>query len=280
MDELRISLHGTALPPGELTLDSLAALAQSLQLLATRVGRHLAGQQGSGRSTAAVERATALRLSGLSAGSAVLAVSIGQGTDAPDSLEHRTFEGLLDVCTGIATNRPPPWTTPLIADAAVSLIDALTRASTICEIADAAGRRPKVGFVLDTTSRRIWEMPTVAERRPGVSVSGRLEAVDLRSSRFRIRDAAGSDIRLDEVRNTADAAPLVGELVTATGVASTGPRGQITGLSEAVVIPTALPRWAQPELGAVVAGATAPPADGIPDLSVDDVTDFLTAIRK
>ena len=69
-------------------------------------------------------------------------------------------------------------------------------------------------------------------------------------------------ISLDQVANVADAAPLVGDVVTATGEATVGSRGQIVGLTGAVVESTQLPGWTQTALADVITDAKPPPAGG------------------
>lgn len=185
IDEMEIGLHGTGLAPGEITFEALEALAHALQLLATRLGRYYAGHEGPGRSSAAVERASCLRLRAVTAGSTVLAVAIGAQDQAVVDANHRVLDGIFDVFTGIARDEPPPWTTPLIGDAAVSLIDALARTSTRCDLRDPTRRHSLVRFHPRSASRLVWaveRLPT--PRQADVSVSGRLDLVDLRRSRF------------------------------------------------------------------------------------------------
>jgi len=281
IDEMELRLRGTDLADGEITFASLETLARALQLLAIRVGRHLTGQEGPGRSTAPVERATELRLRGIAAGSTVLTIAVGEDDVLAEGLEHRTLDGLFDVFAGIAADRPPSWTTAPIGEATVSLIEALARTSTECDLTSNAGRHPTVRLSPRTASRSVWSVgSSTPERRPGVSVSGWLDLVDLRRSRFRIRDRAGNDISLDQVANVADAAPLVGDVVTATGEATVGSRGQIVGLTGAVVESTPLPGWTQTALADFIADATPPPAGGIVGVSHDEVTEFLALIRE
>lgn len=281
IDNMNLRLRGTGLSDGELTFAGLEVLAHALQLLSMRVGRHLTGQDGAGRSTVAVERTTELRLRGTSVGSTVLAIGIGEDDVLAEGLEHRTRDGIFEVFSGIAGDAPPSWTTAPIGEATVSLIEALASNSTECELTSDSGRHTTIRLTPQSASRSVWPVdPATPERRPGASVTGQLDLVDLRRSRFRIRDRAGSDIRLDQVVNANDAARLVGDIVTATGEATIGNRGQIVSLIGAVVEPTQLPQWTTAGLADAISGASPPPSGGIPGIDHDEVTEFLALIRE
>lgn len=279
IDELELRLRGTDVPDGQIALSRLAELARALQGVATRLGRDLVGQQGPGRSPAAVERAAELRLRGLSEGSTRLAIAVGEEEVlATEGLEHRVTGELFDIFTGIAENRPPEWTTPAIGEAAVALINALAHASRDCEV---SRRDRTVQFAPRESRREVWPVaPVGPHERSGVTVSGRLEVVDLRRSRFRVRDRAGNDIVLEHVINATDVAHLAGGLVTATGTATLTARGRISGLSDAVVQATSLPDWSPPSLADALAGATPPPEGGIDGVDEDELGEFLALIRQ
>lgn len=278
IDELELRLSGTNVPDGEITFDRLAALANAMQGVAKRLGRHLTGQEGPGRSPATVERATELRLRGTSTGSTRLAIVVGEEDVLTEGLEHRVVDGLFEIFTGIADDRPPVWTTPLIGEAAVSLIDALAQASTECQL---SGRHGIVRVAPRAASPAVWPgNSSTPEHRPGVAVSGRLELIDLRRSRFRIRDRAGNDIPLDRVANAEEVARLAGDVVTATGTATISAHGRVTGLTDAVVQATRLPDWTPPSLTEALAGAAPPPDDGIDGVGDDEIAEFLALIRE
>jgi hypothetical protein len=111
-----------------------------------------------------------------------------------------------------------------------------------------------------------------------VSVSGRLDLVDLRRSRFRIRDAVGNDILLLGVSNVSDAAQLVGRAVTAKGEATLGPRGQIVAVSGADVALTEMPSWTLPVVA--LADATSPPTGGVDGVTPAEVEEFLASLQE
>lgn len=110
-----------------------------------------------------------------------------------------------------------------------------------------------------------------------VSVSGRLDLVDLRRARFRIRDAVGNDIVLLKVANIDEAARLVGQSVTALGEGDLGARGQIVAVTGAIVTATGVLAWIPP---VVAVGATSPPADGLTGVTAAEVDEFLASIQE
>lgn len=279
-DEMTVRLSGTGLDDGEISFTGIAELAQAMQLLMTRIGRHLTGQDGPGRSPAVVERATELRLRGTAPGSTVLQVAVGDPGVLGEGLEHRSLDALLEIFDGIAGDEAPDWVTPLVGEATVEVLDALGTVSARCEVAAPSHRPTPITFSARTASRSVWGVTTFApELRRDVSVSGRLDLVDLRRARFRVRDAAGNDVRLEQVSRAGDAARLAGEVVTATGEAVLGSRGQITSLRRVRIEPTPWPAWAAPSLTDVDLSSAAPPTTGIDGVDDDEVAAFLALIR-
>lgn len=280
IEEMELQLHGTGLADGEITFSALSQLTEAFQQLTMRIGRHLTGQHGTGRSTAVVERATELRLRGTTAGSTVLQVAVGEQNVLDAGLEHRTVDALFEIFRGIAADEAPPWVTALVGEATVAVIEALDSASTGCELSSRSERIAPVRFSARTASRVVWTIAdSPRERRSGVSVSGRLDLVDLRRPRFRIRDFVGNDVHLDQVSDADTVARRVGTLVTATGEAILGSRGQVTTLVGAVIEPTQSPGWTTPSLEDAFHGAEAPADGGIDGVDADEVTTFLALIR-
>lgn len=279
LDEMTLRLSGTGLDDGEIGFSGLAALAQALQHLTLRIGRQLTGQEGPGRSAGAVERATQLRLRGTSPGSTVLHIAIGEANVLDEGLEHRSLDALVDIFAGIAADDAPGWVTPLLGEATVSVIEALDAVSTRCEVATTRGLAP-IGFFPRTASRSIWTISRAEPlRRSDVTVSGRLDLVDLRRARFRLRDAFGNDIHLERVEAAEEAARLVGEIVTATGEALLGSRGQITAVTAATIVPAEWPEWTTPSLADVDLSSSTPPTTGIDGVDDEEVAAFLRMIR-
>ena len=210
----------------------------------------------------------------------MLAVAIGDEDVLGEGLEHRSLDALLEIFAGVAVDEVPGWVTPLLGEATVSVIEALDAVSTRCDVA-AAGRPAPISFSPRSASRSIWAVARAnPELRPDVSVSGRLDLVDLRRARFRLRDAVGNDINLERVKSAEDAARLVGKVVTATGEAVLGSRGQITGLRAATVAPDEWPEWTTPSLADIDFNFSAPPTTGIKGVDDDEVAAFLRMIRE
>lgn len=102
VDHLSLHLQHTGLPDGQIAF-SAAGLLTAFQTLATRIGRHLTGHEGPGRSTGAVQRATELRLRGLREGSAVLDIAVGEeGVLIDDGLEGHVTDRVFELFTAIA----------------------------------------------------------------------------------------------------------------------------------------------------------------------------------
>ncbi|MGH3565224.1 MAG: hypothetical protein ACRDRH_04170 [Pseudonocardia sp.] len=277
MDELALRLQGTGVEDGQLTFTGIHRITGALQLLATRIGRTLIGQEGPGRSPLAVENATELRLRGLLRGSTVLDVAVGEDQVLGEGLEHQTVDQLFELFNGLATDTPPPWTTPAIGNAMVQVVDALTAVSERCELTS-PGRIP-VPVRPRSASRSVWPTEDGDTRtQADVSVSGRLDLVDLRRARFRIRDAVGNDIVLLEVANVDDAAQLVGQPVTALGEGDLGARGQILAVKGARVTPTGVLTWTPPVVA--IGDATLPPVGGLTGVTAAEVDEFLASIQE
>lgn len=283
MEKLELRLYGTGLPPGDITFDGLAAVAAALQRLSDRVGRHLTGHPGPGRSPAAVERATRFRLRGTEAGSTVLKAVIGEDDVLGEGLEHESLARLLDIFRGIAADRPPEWVTPLLGTTTVEVMDALASVSTRCTVLSPLDGAAPIDFPPQAARRDAWmEIATPAAiRQQGLSVSGRLDLVDLRRRRLRIRDAVGNDVQLENVSGLDGAGPLVGRQVTATGDAVLGARGQVTTLFAPRIEPLVMPDWQAAGLpkfsGSVPVECTASGVDGIDE---DEVAAFLELIGR
>ena len=95
-------------PPGEIALSDLASLADTLQLLATRIGRQLVGQAGLGRTAGGAERATRLTLTGISEGSTRLKLTAGAADTLAldDPFEVQVMDRLWEVFGGLETGAP------------------------------------------------------------------------------------------------------------------------------------------------------------------------------
>jgi hypothetical protein len=284
-ENITFRLLGTTLPDGEITFAALGVFVDAFQELSTRVGRHLAGQAGPGRTAAAAERATRLRLRALGPGSTRLVVAVGedQSLSPGDDLEDQAVTLLWDLFEALGGGQPPAWVNPLVARSAIRVVDALEAASASCEISSGSRPRRMVRVAPAAVDRRVWNIsPPTAVAVPETYVSGILDLVDLRSRRFRIRDDVGNDIAVEDVGNAGEASRLVGSRVTAVGEGVLGRRGQVVKLMAAHVSDGSFQDiWRIPEHATDHLDLTlSPPPDGIDGLTDEEIAAFLDAIRK
>lgn len=112
------------------------------------------------------------------------------------------------------TGRVPDWVTPAMSDRTHRLIRAIN--SVASEAAFSSPGHRAVSWVSSRISSDPWN-PTPETSTSDVDVSGILEAVDLNSQRFRIRDDVGGTVTLHNVDNAEATGPLMGRRVLATG---------------------------------------------------------------
>lgn len=277
-ESITLRLSSTDVPPGEIALSDLASIAGALQRLTTRIGRQLVGQIGPGRSAGGAERATRLTLAGVTQGSTRLQVTAG----APDTLdvdhpfEEQVMDRLWEVFGALESDVPPHWATAPIALAAIELVGSVGAAARECEFTGRRGQRVRgrVAVRPRKVNRDAWTtLIAKPDLVPQTGVTGDLDLVDLRTRKFRVRDAVGNDVVLEDVGNAAEAAALVGQRVRAVGTGVRGGRGQITKLVEPHVSDALMPAaWLDRRpatLDSVFVTRSAPSLDGVP--GVDDV---------
>jgi hypothetical protein len=256
----------------------------------TRIARDLNGQSGPGRSTSTVEQVAQLRLEAIREGSTRLLLAAGEDTlDIDSPLEAETLDRLWQVLDGFEAGQRPAWVSQPVAEAALELATSLAVARAV-EIRGARGgrMRPSVHIVPRTLKRTVWAIESPPNLQGGVVVSGLLEAVDLRSRRFRVHDDVGNDIVLDEVSNPHAAAALIGQRVSAEGNGERGVRGQLVRVHGAVVWPAPVPtEWTQsgrvqtdPWTLAAALNAPGPPPGGVPGVDDEEIEEFLASLRR
>lgn len=281
--DLILRLTGTDVPSGQIDLESLAAIASSLQELATRVGRLVIGQEGPGRTAGVAARVVRLRLAGLSEGSTLLTIPFGEGDVLPmdAGIGTEIAEKFWEILTGIEHAERPGWTTPLVSQAAVHVLDALARAASQVSISRADGR--SASWQRDSVSRDPWLGPGPVVGETSITVSGRLEMVDLRRAQFRLRDDVGNAITLVDVANPEEAGPLVGERAVAMGLPVCDSTGRLQSMEAATVSAAPIPpEWTVPrrtDLEALVAAVPGPDPAGIAGVTDHDVTALLSLLR-
>jgi len=281
-NRLQLHLSGTDLPDGEIELADLAEVSRALQDLNTRIGRLVVGQANPGRTFEVVARSVSLRLRGVEPGSVNLMVVRGAEDSLPeiDTLADDVDAHFWEVVAGIRDQRPPTWTEPGIAESTLALIEALSHAARGAEFTDTATRA--VAWRTREVDRGVWRSASELVPTEAITVAGRLEAVDLRNGKFRIRDDVGNAILLDGVQDSETAAHLIGSRAVANGVAIRTSAGRLRFIQAPAIAAAPLPaEWVPPrvaDLSAELAkpGPTFAGVDGITDADVDD---FLAAIR-
>ncbi|HET7475343.1 MAG TPA: hypothetical protein VFJ97_04880 [Dermatophilaceae bacterium] len=138
--ESELRLVGASAPDGQVRLSDLTALAEGLQELSLRLGRHLVHRAGPGRTDRNVEALTEMRLSGLAEGSTRLHFARGRADllDLELAEAREIDDGFWEVLLGIGSNSRPAWATDLIAESAGKIVAALKVAAP--EVLDDAGR--------------------------------------------------------------------------------------------------------------------------------------------
>ena len=204
----------------ELPAGVLADFLTALQTLLYRLTREAADQAGLGRAVRPVELSSGAHVSWSEA-------EIDPLADATDA----AFAIVLDAIT--LNTRPPHLTNP-VADAVDGLIRVLLDLGRPVAIVLPDGQ---VATCDPAEIRRDpWQQTRLEPARIG-TVTGRLEMVDLRSRRCRIRDPLGQAYDVHDLGNPSEAARLVGEQVAVSGVVQEGTGTQHHRIEEAHVIP-------------------------------------------
>lgn len=251
----------------ELPAGVLADFLTALQTLLYRLTREAADQAGLGRAVRPVELSSGAHVSWSEEGT--LLVKVGD----PDALEIDPLADATDaafaiVLDAITLNTRPPHLTNPVADAVDGLIRVLLDLGRPVAIVLPDGQ---VATCDPAEIRRDpWQQTRLEPARIG-TVTGRLEMVDLRSRRCRIRDPLGQAYDVHDLGNPSEAARLVGEQVAVSGVVQEGTGTQHHRIEEAHVMP--LPAR-QPAAQQILR----PAADQL-DLTDDEWRTFLAAHR-
>ena len=275
-------LEGLPTPNGEISVRDLVDIGAALQLTATRIARQVGGLGGRGRSTSGIERISELRLSGISAGSTVLEIRLGDNGSLPLSTgdEQLVASRFEETFTSIATNGAPTWANSGVI-AAIGRLASRVSASGATRLTASHGAGPTaIPWQVVDFSRVDLAVWSIREERTAelVTMTGRLDKVDLRVRRFRVRDDVGNDVTLDDVVDVDAAAQLIGQRVVASGIAEQE-HGRVVRIIEPVLQREELPiEWfAQASNESPVGGIIA--RVGIPGVTHEEVDDFLAEIR-
>lgn len=280
--DLTFRLEGTGVPNGTLGLEALGDIAKCLQELATRIGRHVAGQRGPGRTAEQPRATTRLLLTGIAEGSTKLLIAYGERDVLPldAGIEGQTAEKFWEILEGIQNGERPEWTPPLVAESADHVIQAIGRSAESVAVERVDGRA--VRWARADVRREPWAAAAPAVTDEIVTVNGQLERVDLHTRRFRLRDDVGNTIDLHEVVDADAVGPLVGQRTSATGARVLNEQGRLISVRAPVI--TAAPRpdaW-QPgtvaDWRAILAAAPGPDPNGIEGVTVADVDEMLARL--
>lgn len=288
-ESITLRLSGTDVPPGEIALSDLASIAGALQLLVTRIGRQLVGQTGPGRAAGWAERATRLTLTGIKEGSTRLQVTAGAANtlDVDDPFEEQVMDRLWEVFAGLASAGPPDWATATVALTAIDFVGSVGAAARECEFTGRRGQRERgrVAVRPQKVNRDAWTtLLAEPDLVPEIGVTGELDLVDLRTRKFRVRDAVGNYVVLEDVGNAAEAAALVGRRVRAVGTGLRGTRGQIAKLVEPQVSDAGVPaEWVDrdlADLASIFSARRAPSLDGVSGVDDGELEALLADLRS
>lgn len=280
--DYELCLEGISSPSGEISLRDLTDICSALQLTATRIARQVAGAEGPGRSPSHVDRISELRLTGIGEGSTRLKLRLGEESTLPipDSDDDIVARRLEATFLAIATNEPPGWASPPVLQSIGKFVSHLATAGATRMTAswgsngDVAGSQVIAVAELDAS---VWNVDTTRQTET-VSVTGRLDKVDLRARRFRVRDDVGHDINLEDVVDVDAAALLIGQRVIATGAAEKD-GARLVRIVEPTLSPEEVPTIWSAEVPLEVPAFGSMPRGGIPGIGSNEVGEFLTEIR-
>ncbi len=216
--EIEIRLIGHQSADGELLAADAIRLVTSFKELAYRLTRLIAERSGLGRTDAVIERLATVRVA-LRPGSTRIVFIVGDQAALVDPLAEQVDAAFWSIVGGLEANARPRGISDSVADAVDNLVVALAKAAPQMQVTTAGRSSP----MLQTQSiaRGPWQR-SMHENAGKSVLHGLLEMVDLRSARFRLRDAADTAVDLIDVVDAENAAHWVGERVTATGVLAVG----------------------------------------------------------
>jgi hypothetical protein len=262
------------------SLSVLANLAESFQELTRRIGGDVVNAAGPGRTSEVVAALTDMRLTGLTGGSTTLRFVRGR----PDELQlglavsAEINARFWEVVAGIAAASRPDWMTDPVAESTGKVVSALAGAAPEVELR--AGTQQIKVATADLVAD-VWR-PTPAIETTEVVVTGRLEAVDLRSGRFRVVDDVGNRLSLGHVQQPETVAHLINQRVRAVGAGLVGPGGALKGVDTPTIEAQSLPgSWfdrSSVDLERELAKPGPAPGGGA-DLSDEEYAEFMATIK-
>lgn len=231
-----------------------------------------------------MEELAQLRLCAVETGSTILRFSKGPTDKLDVDLPEQTAadDRFWQIVQAMGEDRRPGWVSGLIAESVAKLVNAIPAAAPA--VVFGASSRPDVQIVSSTVHVETWTSKRVYTGAV-MTVTGRLEKVDLRSHEFRLRDDIDQTVDLRHVESDATAARLVGQWVVARGDAVLDESGRLIVLDNAGVLPMDDPAAEHMDrsiatLDEISAGAPGPDIDGGIALTDDEFQVFLEAARS
>ena len=278
-----LHLEGLATPSGQISFHDLVSLGSSLQLVATRIARQLLDAERQGPAPDLVDRMGEIRLRGVRDGSTTLVLEIGEDGALPlIGDEADQFVGRFEeTMSAVSENRPPEWASPAVRQSVSKMIKSLrtvgAQQATWSSPTREHRRAVRQTMVVPDLDDTVW-LVTAEHESETVKVSGKLDLVDLRTGRFRVRDDVGHDVRLEEVVDVDAASRLIGQRVTVTGTADRV-EGRLLRILEPTLAPERFPAvWTVPIIEAPPVGSP-PPRVGISGVTAKEVEELLREIH-
>lgn len=239
--DLTLALIGGDTPDGHIGLADLSNIANSLQELSLRIARSCVPSDSLGRPNALVSEMSRLQLSGLSEGSTVLSIRRGshEMLNIPLENEQTMAERFVSAVEGLAHGSRPSWADDAVAESGTKLIRALRQAAPTAEFR--IDGRPPIRVDTRSVDLGAWAERDAHGAREEVVITGKLEAVDLRTARFVVVDDLANSIRLEGVEDAEAVAYLIGERVEARGQGQRGQRGSSLSITRPVLTAAPLP---------------------------------------
>lgn len=281
--QFEFRLIGADAPDGQLDADQLVAIVQGLKDTTMRLGRVETDAAANGRPNKTLERVAKLRV-GMDKGSTRLVFERSVDHEALDfdlddeAAVDEQFEQLVE---SIARDERPEWVTDSQASAVADLVAALKRAAP--EVEFSAAGQVRTSFKTARAHRETWSRPVEPPPSDAVTLTGRLEKVDLKSHDLRVRDDVGNAFALPKVEQDLAAGRLLGSYVTVAGQPEYDKRGRLLGVRDAKIAlaPDPLGGSAIPEaieIEAILASASGLEPGGLRGISDSEAEAFFRAM--
>lgn len=285
MKEIELRLVDAGAPSGEIAVKNLTALATALQELMIRISRNVVNTTGPGRAKQFMEEFSQLRLHSVEPGSTVLRFSKGPTDKLDIDLPEQAIadEHFWEIMQAIGQDRRPSWVTDLISESVGKLVNAVHAAAPTVVLGSPS--RPDVRIVSSAVHVETWIPLRVHPEGVFMTITGRLEKVDLRSHEFRVCDDAYHTVNLKHVQSATTAAQLVGQWVVAQGESMLYESGRLAALDNVSISCVDDPGAEHMDrsvtsLDEILASAPGPDIDGGIDLTDDEFQEFLEAARS